>query len=682
MVPPNDQEQEARFPIAFDVEGADGLDNASRALEAMKAKIKGSTDAIKEQSEKLRALKGNTDEIKKSRDELRAGIEKERGTLSSLKNALRQQSAAYKQAARDKKKLDEELRRKAEEQAKKQTDALSSALKRAGGPVSTLREHLDGLKEMFGAGNARAVLLTLGIAGLAAAVVALTAATVYGVAALGHWVVENANAVRAMAITREAMSGSAANADALGSQIDALARKVPLGTAALNDMASEITRSFSGSMLSGQGIVDTFQAVAGAAAAMGPQVGNQLQGILERGKNFGRVGIGRFELQGTGLNFDAVAKNVAKQMKTTVDGARAALLYGMVPIDKAAAAIRDAVNERFGEVNAKKMLDLGVIAQKFGDRLRNLTKGFSLEPVLRSLDKLSEMFDESTVTGAALQQMVTVFGRALGATFEAGTPILKNFFETLIIWAQRAILWGLRFALIVKNHQTVIGAAAAVLGGVMLGAVAALVPLVWSLAAGVVAATWPFLAIGAAIGLVGFAIYELVKHWDEVKTFFSGLATSAWDAGVNIVEGLVGGIESMGSRLVDSLRGLGKSAWAELTSFWQAHSPSQRAFGLGEDIGEGKARGIESKEDRVADAASGGGQAAAGAMARSGGGGVAAAGGGLTISIGTIVVQGARTPEEGRAAGHAAFEGFRAQALQFIEALGVQAGIPMQAEPT
>ena len=660
---------EAQFPIGFDI-NVEEIDEGTASLEKLRATIKSSTDYLRQHNAAMKAIKGSSEQAVSARKELSGQLEKARAAIGKYNIALLEQGVTYEQLAEKEREALRLKEREAEALKKVSREALSAA----GGPLKGLTSQYESLKSILGGGGGTILLLGLTVAAIAA----VTAATVAGGVALGHWVAQAANASRAMAIMREAAGGSVANAQALGTQIDAIWRKVPTSAAALNELGSSITQAFVGSRVSGQGLVDTFAAVAQASSAMGDQVGSQLRGIIERGKQFGRVGLGLNELQGTGLNFDDVAAQLAKSMKTGVAQARQALVYGMVPVDAAAKAIRDAVEKRFGQINAKKLLDLDAITQKFHDRITKLASGFNLEPVLESLSKLSELFDTSTVTGAALQQMVTLFGQALGATFKGGTPIAKAFFEQFIIGTQRAIIWTLRFALFIKEHwgaaKAVLLGFAGVLAAKLVVALALATPAIWSFAAGVIAATWPILAIGAAIALVSLGIYELVKHWDDVKTFFANLATGAWQAATDFVDGLVGGLVANVSRVVDAAKNLGKSAWEALRNVWDSHSPSRLAFKLGADIGEGKALGIESKGGRVDDAAASSGQSGAGAMAGGGGGGRGA--GGPTVHIGNVTIMVPAGTTNGEAVGRQAAKSFYAQLLELVEQMGESEGLP------
>jgi uncharacterized protein (DUF111 family) len=147
---------------------------------------------------------------------------------------------------------------------------------------------------------------------------------------------------------------------------------------------------------------------------MGDEVGKQLENIITRGQMAQRVQINPLELQGSGLQFKDIAGQLAANLHIGVEQAKAALFEGRVKLDDGAKAIRDAVDKRFGEINAKKLLDLGVQAEKFKEKLTALTADVKLEPLLKGIDELSHLFDNTTVSGAALKQLVTFLGDQIG----------------------------------------------------------------------------------------------------------------------------------------------------------------------------------------------------------------------------------------------------------------------------
>lgn len=107
-----------------------------------------------------------------------------------------------------------------------------------------------------------------------------------------------------------------------------------------------------------------------------------------------------------------------------------------------------------------------------------------------------------------------------------------------------------------------IAVAGAVLGLLVAGFVA-LAIAAWSAAAGVIAATWPFLLIGAAVALLIAGIILLVQHWTQLTSWigaqmsrFGSFMHAIWDAIVKelrkVWEAIVGAVKAALQRLWDT----------------------------------------------------------------------------------------------------------------------------------
>lgn len=129
---------------------------------------------------------------------------------------------------------------------------------------------------------------------------------------------------------------------------------------------------------------------------------------------------------------------------------------------------------------------------------------------------------------------VANFGNAARTAFDAVKPIISDFADTVLPKLRAA--WESAFGGIetaigwLGDHQEILIGLSVALG---VGAVAAvyalatalvttLVPAVWSLAAGVIAATWPFLAIGIAITAVVAAVIWAYNHWQFFRNVVDG----------------------------------------------------------------------------------------------------------------------------------------------------------------
>jgi hypothetical protein len=418
------------------------------ALEGLRKSILGSTDKLKELNASLRSLRGPSDEVKGLKEKLKAQIDAERNAISAGNVALLKAGTSYeklaasqRQALAEKKKLDEEQKKGSEKAQAERLRALEESMKSAGGPANDLRGRVDELRKSLSTGTGAAFLAVGAFAALAGAAVELGRQVAGAALEFGKLVAETALAQRQANLQREAWTGSADSAEHLGHQLDALADKVPTPREELQKLAGDTVKALNNSRVSGQGIVDTYNAVGQASAAMGDEAGRALEGIIERGKNFGRISVNPFELQGKGIGVQDIAAQLAKRLHIGLKDALIALQTGRVEVNTGAAAIRDAVEARFGEVNAK--MRLGTPLENLKKRLVELTEGIHLDGLLKSIESVEHLLDKSTVSGAVLRTMLEGAAKALGlGNVDAGG--LKEILEKVELAAIRLEIKAIR----------------------------------------------------------------------------------------------------------------------------------------------------------------------------------------------------------------------------------------------
>ncbi len=540
---------------------------AAGAIESLRDQIEGSTADIKAMSASLRQLRGSSDEVKAAKAQLTTKIDSLKNSVSGATLALVKQGTSYDAAASarrnsrtSRRSWVAELKSDALAKQKERTIAFSSAISQAGGPVASLKGKLDGLKSVLGeTGGAGGMgLLTLGAATAVAAVAALTIAVVAGVVAVSKFILTSANAARSAGLLREAWSGTAANAANLGTQIDELANKVPTSKEKLNELAIALMKT----KLGGQATVDAFNAVGQASAALGDEAGAKIKEFIERMRVMGRMQIDPREmLEGFGnLNFDDVAKALAKNTGKSVEAARNELRLGKTKLADGAKAMRDAIEEKFGGLNLRKMMSFEVIAEKFHEKLAGLTKGVSLEPLLKPLAQLGKLFDDSTVTGQTLKLLVTAFGNTMVSSLTAAIPIGKALFQGLVVGALRVYIEYLR----IRNALRAAFGDSQVTANVNLLALsfeAGKVSLVgFSIALGMVGK-------GAAVGITG--VMMLVRGVQSAVDLFSTVGTSIaaaftgldWKSlGRAIPDGILEGIRGGAADVIAGVGDLAKGA--------------------------------------------------------------------------------------------------------------------------
>jgi peptidoglycan hydrolase CwlO-like protein len=434
----------AQFTIDLGGDLASQAKSAADALTGLKDRIKSTQAETQGYRDALKNLKGSSDETKKAQEDLRGKIDTLKKSMVDSKASaqiLRDKLVQLRQSTKD--------QASAAKEAAERAKALDGALRAAGGPVQSLRDRFEHLREVMGGGAVSAAsLLVAGVAAVAVGVVALTAAVIGVAASFAHWIVEATDMARTLGLLQEAAAGSAENSAAMTSQIDAMARRVPTARAELQKMYEETYRLANFSTMSGQAIQSTYEAIAQSSAAMGQQVGAQIGEIITRSKQLGVVRIGRLDVLGTGLDYEKdlvapLAKAMSKQETVTAEGmskARLQLQIGGLKIADGAKLVADAVNKRFGDINLRQLLALDVQWKRLKETLVSFTRGINLEPLLKAVAHFFAMFNSENSVGAALKQIVELFGNGLVDAGAKSGPVLEHVFKQAVILAQDAII--------------------------------------------------------------------------------------------------------------------------------------------------------------------------------------------------------------------------------------------------
>jgi hypothetical protein len=420
-----DTEAQASFklPIEADTEPSDAL---ADSLEHLRTKIVGAQAGVKGMSAALRSLRGDTDQVKSAKAQLTAKIAAEKDKISAANLEILKMGTHYDKLAQKQKKATDD---------KGALTKLREGLKVGGVETQAFTGKWDAVKAMLGDSGP--------MLGAAAGLGVLGGALVYSTIKISEFALKSADFTRNLQIGAEAMSGSEANAEAMGNQIDRLSNKLSTPKEKLYAMEGQLAKTMVGTRISGQAIEDTFEAVARASDAMGDDVGNSLADIVKRGKMTGRVAINPFELVGTGLpDFGAIAGKLSKNLKIPIEEAKNSLMYG-IKADDAAKALLDASIEKYGKVNAKQFLSLDTISAKFHERLVGLVPTGWLDRGLTALDRMSLMFDKSTVTGESLRQLFQLLGTGISDALDNGNG--EALVENLVLGAQNATIAFLKF---------------------------------------------------------------------------------------------------------------------------------------------------------------------------------------------------------------------------------------------
>lgn len=447
-------DKRATFTLDLKGNAADVAKQTSVSVDALADSITKGEVAVKEMAADLRKLRGSSAEVKAQKDKLRAAIDSERQAMTKNELALHKLGTTSSSVAREQKKLADTQKQSAERMKKstddhrKQSDALKKAIGSIGGPANDVIGKLGGLSDVAeGLGTAGGVA-AVGVAAAAVAVLAVGGAALYGAASLTKFIIESQAAARQMNILRAAATGSEENAENLGSQVNALSKAVPIAKNEINALGIELSRTG----MRGQTLVDTMNAVAQVQGVGDTGLASQIEELTKRGQMTKRFQLSPMELFGKNLRFDDVAAALATGMNTSIDAARQAMLAGTVPLEQGAAAMRKAVESKFGGANKALLLDPSKQVEKFEENLKSLTSGVNIEPLLHDMQDFFDLFDpEKTTSGAAIKQLVTSLGGDMVGALHDSAPVANDFVRGLVLGALKAESAWLDTKVSIKN---------------------------------------------------------------------------------------------------------------------------------------------------------------------------------------------------------------------------------------
>lgn len=584
---------ESRFNIPITAPHAE-VNEAAKALEGFRSRIQGGEAAIRELAGAQRRLVGTTAEIVKAKDELGRRISSERAAISAATIEITRAGSSYDVLAKKHKAAGDAASKLAEAEGKIAPPIANAgaAFKALGGPLGALPERFENFKKAMSGANAGAGIAAIGIGALVLVVAAAAAAFVAGAVAVARFALASSGMARSATIAREAATGSAAAAEALGGAVDALARKIATPKGELAELGNELALSG----LKGEELADTFAAVGQASAALGKEAGSKLKAALEKS----RKGELLTEKDFTGTGLDAAAVN----------------------LEGGAKAIRQAVEKQFGGINARKLLDLNVQAAKFEERLRDITGGINLEKLLSGLAEIGSIFDATTPSGRAIKDLITAIGNGLGDAATGAAPIVKGFLKLIVIGALQA---AVMFLVLKRNIRETFGDSETMKGIDLMGAAILGIKVALALIA------VPILLFAVA---VKGAIAPFVTLWNTAVAIGDFFKTTDWAAlGGSIVDGLILGVQNKTAAFVASVTGLATQAKDGFAGMLGIKSPSKVFAAFGANTAEGFAMGVEGGAGDASAAVNSLGAATPDAAAGGAGGPGGGAGGARPIEV-------------------------------------------------
>lgn len=507
---------EAVFPITLESNAKEVSKEAADAMEKLRASIEGSTNKIRALEQSQRLLKGSTQEVIKAKTDLKAKIVAEQAEVTKASLALNKMGKSYGELAQQAKKATaaETDAVKAESNHTKEGNRLVAALKGLDIVGRRTFRQMNELKEATGGMSGATGIALVGILAMTVAIVELVKRVGEAAIEIGKFIIESANMQRNMLLTQEGLLGSAKSASNFADQIDDIAKRVPLAKDEISKLGDELAAGG----LQGDKLVDAMNAVAQTASAKGAAAGDKLKEKL-----IASMGAG------------------AKQA-------------------------RQAAEKQFGQLNSKKLLDLNVQGQRFKETMEGMTRDINLEPLLNGLQEILSIFDQSTVSGQAIHDLITMIGDGLSTAVGDSAPTVKTFLKQLLIY-------GLEGAIVFFQLKNRIRDA---FGPETAGGISAL-----DAALGI---------IKVSIGALVIALVGLYGAWRAITALLSG----GWiDVGKSIISGLVSGITGGASELANAVTGLAGKVKDSFKNALGIHSPSTVFAEYGENVSAGVAQGVD-----------------------------------------------------------------------------------------
>jgi hypothetical protein len=480
-------------------------------------------------------------------------------------------------------------------------DKFAEGSDQAGLGVGGLKAKFEALKALGPAGAVVAIVVAVVALGIA------LAKTTYD---LTKFVVEAGDAARSMGIMMEAAAGSQAGGRELGAMVRRLRNDFAGSREEIAGMVLELRRSG----LQGAYLEKTVRLAGIATKTMGDAAAGTLKGLVERGALTKRFVLNPFDLRGTGIAFDDVARQLTKMTGRTLGTVRGALQNGQVKLADGIVALEAAVKLRLGDLAKRQLIALPEQINRARENLKDIFSGIDPGRFLAGLASVLELLDETTETGKTLRTLAkTIFQPFIDFVGSNVFPLIRGFLLgatlgiiELSIAALKAYIWFKKTFGDVSLFKGIDGAKLAFYAGTaavfaLVAAVGVLIAIFVALGSMVAIVTAPIWAIPAAVGAAIAAVMALKSKIAAALTPDKG----AVDAGSNITNGVVNGIKD-GTPAVDAaMKDMAKSGVKAFESELKIASPSKVLAKTSEiGIGGGVVKGVDASQDAVSDAMS------------------------------------------------------------------------------
>lgn len=243
---------------------------------------------------------------------------------------------------------------------------------------------------------------------------------------------------------------------------------------------------------------------------------------------------------------------------------------------------------KFGPEFSEQMLSLDEQTKVFHENIAGLFGGLKIEGLLQALQKLVGLFDETSASGRAIKVVFESIFQPLVDGVTAAEPKIERFFLQLEILAMKAMIAIKPYGSTILKVGEAFGIVAALIGGVVVGAIAlALAPLAWLVAQ----------LTAVVYGLMTMKD-RFLSVFHEIGDFISNFSLA--DMAKNMIDGLVHGIENGGAAILSAMTGAVKGAVDGVKKYLGIASPSKLLEAeVGVNMGAGVEKGVDKSADGV-----------------------------------------------------------------------------------
>ncbi len=392
----------------------------------------------------------------------------------------------------------------------------------------------EGLTATFGGATARTLLLAGAVIGVTVAVIAATAAAIAGAVAWSKYAISQADSARTAALTNQAFSAMSAENAAAASSFGTLTEQTGLGTKELQSL----TKTLIAAKVTAADLPEALEAAALAEAALG-------------------------------------------------SGGSAAFVKDLQAGERAVSDLAAEARTKLGGIVVKQMAGLEAQGNRLSRLWDKLFAGLDIEPVLRAVNTLVNMFDPASASAQAFKSVIEATFGPIANNAEAAAFAIEAFvlgfqiqMMKIALAVKPAINWlrdlfgGEGFGL-----ADTLGKAAAISFVVLAGALG-----LAAAALGIIVGAIGLAA--AALGGLVYGLYEFVKLSVELNLAFA-------EMGINLMKGLANGIVEGTKWVVDSITAGVSKAIDAAKGLLGIHSPSTVFADIGGNTAEGFAVGVE-----------------------------------------------------------------------------------------